>query len=213
MTRCPIFQKSRTKPVCLTVVLMLLLTALMLVAGCESESGADTAPAPTTATVPIKTIPARHVTTTIPTTIATTPEPEPVTEEPTQEPAITSEPTIAVSGNYHQEYIKMDSTTYAVGEVVQFYLVNKGPEISGCDYAHPPYTVYHLSPTGTRLRVSEGDPARSYMTVISDPDTATGPFSLDTRRLSAGRYIIRFDCGNNVSREFAIMSRVEVIAT
>ena len=213
MTRCPIFKKSRTKPVCLTVVLMLLLTALMLVAGCESESGADTAPAQTTATVPIKTIPVRHVTTTIPTTIVTTPEPEPVTEVPTQEAAITYEPTIAVSGNYHQEYIRMDATTYAVGEVVQFYLVNKGPEIAGCDYAHPPYTVYHLSPAGIRLKVATGDPARSYMTVISDPYTATGPFSLDTHRLSAGRYVIRFDCGNNVSREFVIMSRVSVIET
>jgi hypothetical protein len=211
MTSCQFFQTGRTRPACLVVVLMFLLTTLLLVAGCESED--QTAAVPSTTTpAPIKTIATRHVTTTIPTT-EITPEPEPVTEIPTEEPAITSEPTIAVSGNYHQEYIKMDSTTYAVGEVVQFYLVNKGHEIAGCNYAHPPYTVYHLSPAGIRLPVATGDPARSYMTVISDPDSATGPFSLDTHKLSAGRYIIRFDCGNNVSREFVIMSRAEVIAT
>ena len=105
----------------------------------------------------------------------------------------------------------MDATTYSVGEVVQFYLVNKGPEISGCDYAHPAYTVYHLSPTGTRLPIATYDPARRYMTVISDPNSATGPFSLDTRKLSPGRYLIRFDCGNNVAREFVIMSRADAI--
>jgi len=49
------------------------------------------------------------------------------------------------------------------------------------------------------------------MTVISDPNSATGPFSLDTRKLSPGRYLIRFDCGNNVTREFVIMSRAEAI--
>lgn len=124
---------------------------------------------------------------------------------------LTPDATIVVSGNYHQEYIRMDATTYSVGEVVQFFLVNKGPEISGCDYSHPAYTVYHLSPTGTRLPIAASDPARSYMTVISDPNSATGPFSLDTRKLSPGRYLIRFDCGNNVAREFVIMSRAEAI--
>jgi len=138
-------------------------------------------------------------------------EPEPVPEVTIGEPVLTPAATIVVSGNYHQEYIRMDATTYSVGEVVQFYLVNKGPEISGCDYAHPAYTVYHLSPTGTRLPIATYDPARSYMTVISDPNSATGPFSLDTRKLSPGRYLIRFDCGNNVAREFVIMSRTDAM--
>jgi len=75
--------------------------------------------------------------------------------------------------------------------------VLQGSEISGCDYAHPAYTVYHLSPTGTRLPIATYDPARRYMTVISDPNSATGPFSLDTR--------------NNVAREFVIMSRADAI--
>jgi hypothetical protein len=107
----------------------------------------------------------------------------------------------------------MDAIVYTVGEVVQFYLVNKGPDIHGCDYSHPAYTIFHLSPDGTRLKVSSYDPNRSYNMVISgdEPGSATGPFSLDTRRLVPGRYLIRFDCGNNVSRDFVIQDRLAQI--
>jgi hypothetical protein len=210
MTRFPIFPDNRIRPVCLAVALMLLLTTLLLVAGCESQDPAPTVPAGTTITTQ-KTLPPRTIITTLPPVVTTSSEPEPVPEVTTQQPELSPAATIIVSGNYHQEYIKMDATTYSVGEVVQFYLVNKGPEISGCDYAHPAYTVYHLSPTGTRLPIATGDPARSYMTVISDPNSATGPFSLDTRKLSQGRYLIRFDCGNNVAREFVMMSRTDAI--
>ena len=210
MTRLTIFPDKLIRPVCLAVALMLLLAALLLVAGCESQDQAPAAPGGTTITTQ-KTLPPRTIATTIPPTVAISREPEPVPEVTTQEPSLSPAATIVVSGNYHQEYIRMDATTYSVGEVVQFYLVNKGPEISGCDYAHPAYTVYHLSPTGTRLPIATYDPARSYMTVISDPNSATGPFSLDTRKLSPGRYLIRFDCGNNVAREFVIMSRTDAM--
>lgn len=135
-------------------------------------------------------------------------EPEPVSVVTTKEPVASPSGTTVLSTNYHPDYIKMDAIVYKVGEVVQFYLVNKGPEISGCDYAHPAYTVYHLSPDRTRLAVATQDPNRSYTTVMSeDPGSATGPFSLDTGRLSAGRYLIRFDCGNNVGREFVLLAR------
>jgi hypothetical protein len=210
MTRRHFFPENPARTVCLAVILMLILTMLLLVAGCESRDQAPAVPAGTTATTQ-KTLPLRTIATTLPAVIATSSEPEPVPEITTEEPVLTPAETIVVSGNYHQEYIRMDATTYSVGEVVQFYLVNKGPEISGCDYSHPAYTVYHLSPTGTRLAVATNDPARSYMTVISDPNSATGPFSLDTRKLSQGRYLIRFDCGNNVAREFVIMSRTDAI--
>lgn len=210
MTRLPIFPNNRIRPVCLAVALILILTTLLLVAGCESQGPAPAAPAGTTVTTQ-KTLPPQTIATTIPPAVTPGSEPEPVPEVTTQEPLLSPAATIVVSGNYHQEYIRMDATTYSVGEVVQFYLVNKGPEISGCDYAHPAYTVYHLSPTGTRLPIATYDPARRYMTVISDPNSATGPFSLDTRKLSPGRYLIRFDCGNNVAREFVIMSRADAI--
>lgn len=210
MTRRQMFPGTRTRPVCLAIAMMLLLTTLLLAAGCESQDQAPAAPAGTTVTIQ-KTLPPRTLATTIPPAVTTSSEPEPVPEVTTQEPVLSPVATIVVSGNYHQEYIRMDATTYSVGEVVQFYLVNKGPEISGCDFAYPAYTVYHLSPTGTRLPIATYDPARRYMTVISDPDSATGPFSLDTRKLSPGRYLIRFDCGNNVAREFVIMSRTDAI--
>lgn len=213
MKEKPAFPKNRSGTASTTVLMILLLFALTLSAGCESEeAGASAVPAVTTLPAPVKTIINPPVTTPVPPT-GTTTEPEPVPEETTKEPADAPAATPAVSGNYHQEYIRMDSTSYSVGEVVQFYLVNKGPEINGCEYAHPPYTIYHLSPAGIRLPVATGDTSRSYMTVISDPNSATGPFSLDTSRLSAGRYLIRFDCGNNVAREFVIMSRVQVIET
>jgi len=207
----PLVSKCRTKPLYLAVVLMLLLTALLMVAGCTSESGTPAAPTGTTSITTLKTVPARSVTTTIPPAVTMSAEPEPVFEVTTQEPvaAVTiSSMTNALSTNYHPDYITMDATVYKVGEVVLFYLVNRGPEIRGCDYSHPAYSVYHLSPDGTRLMVSTHDPNRSYTTVMSgDPGSSTGPFSLDTGRLSPGRYLIRFDCGNNVGREFVLLAR------
>jgi hypothetical protein len=211
MKEQPGFLKKRAGTAYRTGVLILLLTVLVFTAGCESDdTGSSDAPSTPTLPTPVKTVTIRHTTATVPPTIFTMePEPEMEPEETTQEPAGIPDETLAVSGNYHQEYIRMDATSYSVGEIVRFYLVNKGPEIDGCDYTHPPYTVYHLSPTGTRFEVSKSDPARfSTTTIVGDePGTATGPFSIDTQRLSAGRYIIRFDCGNNVSREFVLKAR------
>jgi len=208
MTRLPIFPNNRIRPVCLAVALMLILTMLLFVAGCESQGPAPAAPAGTTVTMQ-KTPPPRTIATTIPPAVTPGSEPEPVPEITTQEPVLSPAATIIVSGNYHQEYIRMDATTYSVGEVVQFYLVNKGSEIKGCDYAHPSYTIYSLSPNGSRLPVSTSVPIRAYRTVMSEgePASATGPFSFDTGKISPGRYLIRYDCGNNVAREFEIMAR------
>ena len=185
------------------LVLLLVLTVLLLAAGCTSQSPSVPASASPTATNPLTILSTRPVTTIITPVVTPSTEPEPV-------PVTTmSKETVAQPSNYHPEYIKMDATVYTVGEVVLFSLVNKGSEIKGCDYAHPTYTIYHLSPDGTRLEVSKNDPVRSYRTVMSigDPGSATGPFSLDTSKLSPGRYLIRFDCGNNVSRDFVIQAR------
>lgn len=208
MTRLPIVPRSRTRPVCVLIVLMLLLSALLLAAGCESDQGAPAVPTGTTAIPTPKTIPVRFVTTAIPPADTMSVEAEPVSAGTPKETAASHPETTALSTNFHPDYIRMDAVVYKVGEVVQFYLVNKGPEISGCDFSHPVYTVYHLSPDRTLLAVATHDPDRSYSTVMSgDPGSATGPFSLDTSRLSAGRYLIRFDCGNNVGREFVLLAR------
>jgi hypothetical protein len=189
------------------LALLLVSTVLLLAAGCTSQSPSPAQASPA-ATTPIA-VPSTPVVTKITPAVIPTTEPEPVPVTTTvreTEPA--AQNTIADPGSYHPEYIKLDATSYTVGEVVQFYLVNKGAEITGCDYAHPIYTIYHLSPDGTRLAVSAGDPARAYRTVMSvEPSTATGPFSLDTSKLSPGRYLIRFDCGNNVARDFVIQAR------
>jgi hypothetical protein len=202
-----ILQNGRIRPVCTTLVLLLLLAALLFTAGCESEE--PETPAVPTVPVTLKTIPTRHVTTTLPTTVITT-EPEPIPEETPSEPVTTPVETVTISGNNHPEYIRIDASSYAVGEVVQFYLVNKGPGITGCNYTHPSWTAYHISPAGTKFIVATGDPSRSYMTNILEGEiaTATGPMSLDTNRLGAGRYMIQFDCGNNMSREFVLRPRV-----
>jgi hypothetical protein len=186
------------------------LAAMLFAAGCESESAPAPAPASPTVTHTLVKITPRHTaTTTIPLVETTGAEPEPVPETTlAKETEPLSSGTVAPPANYHPEYIRMDATTYSVGEVVQFYLVNKGSEIKGCDYAHPPYTVYLRFPDDTRRVIASGDPGRSYLTVISGEEIAssTGPFNLDTRKLTPGRYIIRFDCGNNVAREFVIMA-------
>jgi hypothetical protein len=188
---------------------LIFLAALLLAAGCESESAPASAPASPTATPALAKITTRHTATTIPAVVTSGTEPEPV-PEPTlaKETESLSPGTVTPPANYHPEYIRMDATTYSVGEVVQFYLVNKGSEIKGCDYTHPPYTVYLRMPDNTRRAIASGNPARSYLTVISEEEIAssTGPFSLDTSKLTQGRYIIRFDCGNNVAREFMIMA-------
>ena len=192
------------------LVILFALAILLLAAGCTSQPQAPAAPASTTAADMLTPITPQEEITTIPpaVTIPTEPEPVPVvttSQKPESIPAVT----VNLSANSHPEYIRMDATAYSVGEVVQFYLVNKGSEINGCDYAHPAYTIYSLSPDGSRLPVSASDPIRAYRTVMSgsEPASATGPFSLDTAKLSPGTYLIRFDCGNNVAREFEIMTR------
>ena len=194
---------------------LLLLAALMLAAGCESESAPASAPASPAATPTLAKMTPRYTATT-PILPVETPraDPELVPESTlAKETESLSPGTVAPPANYHPEYIRMDATTYSVGEVVQFYLVNKGSEIKGCDYAHPPYTIFLRLPDDTRRVIASGDPARSCLTVISEGEIAssTGPFSLDTRKLTPGRYIIRFDCGNRVAREFVIMAHTPAL--
>ena len=191
----------RTSP-----VLLLALVILLLAAGCESESPPASAPAdPAVATLPTK-VPVRHVTTTIPPVVTTeTESSETATASETPPvPAATATPPV----NYHPEYIRMDSTVYSAGEVVEFYLVNRGSEIKGCDYSRPAYTIYQLFPDGTRRKVSGSEPGRSYRVVIyeGEPTSSTGPFTFNTAGLVPGRFLIRFDCGNNVAKEFVIMA-------
>jgi hypothetical protein len=208
MTRLPIASSSRRVPVRAAVVLLLVLAALLLAAGCTSPENSDAA-AGTTATNTLSTISTRQVTPTFTPEITLT-EPEPVPVTPTNtETKSSAGITIAQSGNYHSEYIKMDATLYKAGEVVQFYLVNKGPEITGCSFTHPAYTVYRELQDGTRQKIASDDPSRSYPMVIAKEEVAssTGPFTLDTARLIPGRYLIRFDCGNNVAREFILYAK------
>jgi len=189
-----------------------MLAALLLAAGCTSQENSDTT-ASATVTKTLSTIPTRHTTpTTSPVVIIST-EPDAVPGTATIEDSEShSENIVAQSGNNHPEYIRMDATIYKAGEVVEFYLVNKGPEITGCSYTHPTYTVYRLFRDGTREKVSSEDPARSYLTVISSDEIAssTGPFTLATASLIPGRYLIRFDCGNNVAREFILYAKSPV---
>jgi hypothetical protein len=192
------------------LTLLLTLAILLLAAGCTSQPQTPAAPPSVTAADTLTPLTSQEVITTIPPTVNITAEPTPVPFTTTgrkteSSPAVT----VDLSASYHPEYIRMDATTYSVGEVVQFYLVNKGSEIKGCDYAHPSYTIYSLSPNGSRLPVSTSDPIRAYRTVMSEgePASATGPFSFDTGKISPGRYLIRYDCGNNVAREFEIMAR------
>jgi hypothetical protein len=189
-----------------------MLAALLLAAGCTSQENSDTA-ASATAAKTLSTMPARHITpTTFPlVTISTEPDTVPVTAT-IEESESGSESIVAQPGNYHPEYIRMDATLYKAGEVVEFYLVNKGPEITGCSYTHPTYTIYRLFRDGTREKISSEDPNRSYLTVISKDEIAssTGPFTLGTASLIPGRYLIRFDCGNNVAREFILYAKSPV---
>jgi hypothetical protein len=188
---------------------LLILAALLLAAGCASQENSDTA-ASAPATKTLSTIPTRSVPlTTLPVVTRST-EPDTVPDTPAiEESESLSESVIAQPGNSHPEYIRMDATIYKAGDVVEFYLVNRGPEITGCSYTHPTYTIYRLFRDGTREKVSSEDPDRSYLTVISGDEIAssTGPFTISTASLIPGRYLIRFDCGNNVAREFILYAK------
>ena len=209
MTRSPDLSNQWRGPVYRAAGLLLILAALLLAAGCASQENSD-ATASVTATKTLSTIPTRLIPPTTSPVVTRSTEPDAVPGTPAiEESESQSESIVAQPGNNHPEYIRMDATIYKAGEVVEFYLVNKGPEITGCSYTHPTYTIYRLFRDGTREKVSSEDPARSYLTVISGDEIAssTGPFTLGTASLIPGRYLIRFDCGNNVAREFILYAK------
>ena len=190
-------------------VLLLVLALLLLAAGCESPT--DTAaPTGTTALTSTSKIPVRTVTTTIPPVTLVTGKTEPA-EEITALPETSAAGTVRQPVSYHPEYIRMDAETYNAGDIVEFYLVNRGEEIKGCDFAQPAFSIFQLFPDGTRRKVSGNIPGISYRAVMTaDPGSATGPLSFNTAGMVPGRYLIRFDCGNNVAREFVIYAKVYV---
>ena len=190
-------------------VLLFVLALLLLAAGCESPPDTAALPGTTPSTTATK-IPVRHVTTTTPLPTIITGESEPVTEI-TALPETSAAGTSRQSASYLPEYIRMDAETYNAGDIVQFYLVNRGAGITGCDYARPAFTIYQIFPDGTRRKVSGNIPGISYRAVMTgDPGSATGPLSFNTAGMVPGRYLIRFDCGSNVAREFVIYAKVYV---
>jgi len=188
-------------------VLLFVLALLLLAAGCETTPDTAVPPGTAPAITPAK-IPVRPVTTPIPPVTSGTADTEPVTEITALQETSTAE-TSRQSAGYHPEYIRMDAETYNAGDVVQFYLVNRGTEIKGCDYAQPAFTIYQIYPDGTRRKVSGNIPGISYQVVMTgDPGSATGPLNFNTAGMVPGRYLIRFDCGNNVAKEFVIYAKV-----
>jgi len=190
-------------------VLPFILALLLLAAGCETTP--DTAMPSGTTPVTITTkIQVQSQTTKIPPVTFGTADTEPVAEITALQETSAAE-TSRQPASYHPEYIRMDAETYNAGDVVQFYLVNRGAEIKGCDYAQPAFTIYQIFPDGTRRKVSGNIPGISYQVVMTgDPGTATGPLTFNTAGMVPGRYLIRFDCGNNVAKEFVIYAKVYV---
>jgi hypothetical protein len=184
----------------------LVLLAMAMTAGCESQPQKPVSPVTITATVPVPPatrsasvslitfspgVTTPQKTNTVPGTL-TTHESNPidlVTKPPLQ--------------GKNPDYIKMDSDNYNRGEVVEFYLRNIGSEPIQCGTSEPGYSVSLLFQNGSRKIVSRSG---GFLQVITEipPGSATRTQTLDTTSWIAGRYLIQFGCGKDISREFIL---------
>lgn len=195
--------------------LLFVLAVVLLTAACESPAD-NPAPVSDTTMPPFQVkVPVSHVTSTIPPATGITEKTDAIPEIPAT--GITDTFAAGTSippASNHPEYIRMDADFYNAGDIVEFYLVNRGDEIKGCDHAQPAFSVYQIFQDGTRRKVAGNIPGIIYRATMTDePSTATGPLTFNSAGMLPGRYLIRFDCGDNVAREFVIYAKVHVTET
>lgn len=189
----PVYLFRKNGSVSAILLLLIVLAGSVLVAGCITNSVPNNVTV--TATVPI-TSPSSVVTPALPSKILYT-------------------TTIAQPNSSHPERIRMDSDIYNQGEIVEFYLVNDGPDTVSCigDFSEcriffwknesyweelPRPVSAYSPPRPTQLcSISNREP--SYM----GAGERTLVFHLITTEWVPGRYRIQSDC-MNASREFIL---------
>lgn len=103
----------------------------------------------------------------------------------------------------HPDYIIMDSDVYNQGEVVEFYVVNKGTETLTCANV-PTYRVFSQNENGTWDYLPDIGPPMYPRISYMKPGEIIPPMRFATAGWIPGRYRIVFDCG--IMREFEIRS-------
>lgn len=105
----------------------------------------------------------------------------------------------------HPDFIKMDSTVYNQGEVIEFYLVNEGTETLTCNNTPPTFSIFRQTENKSWEIQSEFEETRSPLISYLAPGESTRAQRITTTSLLPGRYMIVCDCG--VSREFEIREK------
>ncbi|MFA4859398.1 hypothetical protein [Methanoregula sp.] len=110
--------------------------------------------------------------------------------------------TIAQPNGSHAEFMKMDSDVYNVGEVVEFYVVNEGPETLTCANTPPSFRIYYKKDDNTWEYQTEAGETMSPRISYLKPGDSTRLRRLITTDWTPGRYRIVFDGG--ISRVFEL---------
>lgn len=160
-----------------TVIPMFLLVAVLMAAGCISTQTPD------------------NLTTEKPTSIITTPV--------TPESKVLYKVTIAQPNDTsHPDYIIMDSDVYNQGEVIEFYVVNKGTDTLTCANVPSSYRIFSQNENGTWDYLPEvGPPMLPKISYLKPGETLPVKRFVTTGWMP-GRYRIVFECG--IMREFEI---------
>jgi hypothetical protein len=160
-----------------TLIPLFLLIAVLMAAGCITTQTPD------------------NLTTKNPTSIITTPV--------TPESRAFYKVTIAQpDDSAHPDYIIMDSDVYNQGEVVEFYVVNKGTDTLTCANNPPSYFIFFRNENGTWEYLPEVGPPMLPQILYLKPGVTLPARRFVTTGWRPGRYRIVFDCG--IRREFEI---------
>ncbi|AGB02631.1 hypothetical protein Metfor_1601 [Methanoregula formicica SMSP] len=171
--------KRRRSPVCPAVALCIVLVSLLLVAACTSAQGPGNLATENQTPVPITTA---------------TPESKALYKVTIAQPNDTT----------HPDYIIMDSDIYNQGEVVEFYVVNKGTDTLTCTNNRASYLIIFQNENGTWEYLPEVGPPMLPKISYLKPGETLPPRRFVTTGWIPGRYRIVFDCG--IMREFEIRS-------
>ncbi|WP_158491355.1 hypothetical protein [Methanoregula formicica] len=182
------------------ISLLIILVAMLFIAGCTTAPVSENQTMITTATTVI------------------TPSPV-VTSTPQSKVFYTA--TIAQQNSSHPERIRMDSDVYNKGEIIEFYLVNEGPDAITCigeltecriffwknesNWEELPRPVGAYYPPATYQLCSVSNRGPSYL----GAGQRTPVFHLITTKWVPGRYKIQSDC-LNASREFILRNTTTI---
>jgi hypothetical protein len=176
MTARPVDPKSRRRPICRAVALVLVMVAVLLASGCMTQTATD-----------------NHMGTISSSTIIV----------PTQKSSPLYKVTITQPNSSHAEIIKMDSDVYNIGEVVEFSVTNRSHVSDNCSDSPCSYRIAFQLENGSWQVLPE--PMEPMDTTVEGPRYSSSCSSMRfaTTNWTGGMYRIQYHCG--VSRKFNLV--------